>query len=361
MKPPSPGRHRKIIHILIEGFYAAIEQRDQPELAGQPVIIAAEPSGSGAIAALSTAASAYGIRLDMAVKTAQRLCPHLVCLPPDFSKYRRTAEQLHGIFAEYTDLVEAVASDATYLDVTYNKLDIPFGHRVAKMIKADVRRHLGLNATAGVAPNKFLAQLAANLAKPDTTLAILPDQVKDFLHPLGVERLPGLGQVTRQHLKDLGVYTIGQLAAHPSADLAQRLGWRSAHLQRLAQGFDQEPVGPQTPPSSLDAETAGFAPIYRRDEMIDTLVPLVEELSARLRRRGLMGRIISLEIGYADFGTASSNLTLASHSDRCSALLQGALQLLQASQASERGVRRFALAIAGFPTQATEQLDLFAD
>ena len=358
MKPPKPGHHRKIIHITVPDFFAAVEIRDAPHLAGCPFVVGEPPDKNGIVQAATPAARALGIQTGMALKTALRLCPDLEHLPPDVPKYRRTGQQLLAIFAEYTDLAEPVDLAETYLDVTYNTWDIPFGHRVAKLIQADVRRHLSLGATAGVAPNKFLAKLANNLAE-DGLLAVLPDQVADFLSPLGIERLPGVGRVIQNRLRDLGLTTIGQLARYPEEDLSQHFGWRAAHLRRHAQGLDPTPVGPQQGLSSLSAETAFSAPIYERVEMGHALKNMVDEISSRLRRNGLMGRTLTLETRYGDLQSETHTSPLISPLAAKATILDLAQSLLQASQAAELGVRLLRLSVSGFAGEETDQLDLF--
>ncbi|SVE25923.1 uncharacterized protein METZ01_LOCUS478777, partial [marine metagenome] len=239
--PPAKAQNRKIIHIDMDAFYASVEQRDTPSLRGRPVVVGGDPEGRGVVAAASYEARKRGVRSAMPMRTAMRLCPQAVRVAPDFGKYRGVSRAINDIFHEYTDLVEPVALDEAYLDVTYNKADIPFGHRVARMIKGEIRSELKLTASAGVAPNKFLAKIASDLRKPDGLVVVMPHQVTEFLVDLPVEVIPGVGKVTREQLRRVGIDTVGQLAASSPPQLAPHVGRRSSELWQRAQGIDDSP------------------------------------------------------------------------------------------------------------------------
>jgi DNA polymerase-4 len=352
--------HRKIIHVDMDAFYAAVEQRDNPALQGRPVVVGGDPRQRSVVAAASYEARRFGVHSAMPMKTALRLCPQAVRVPPDFDKYRRVSGEIHALFREYTDQVEPVAFDEAYLDVTYNKQNIPFGHRTARMLKSQIRRQLRLTASAGVAPNKFLAKIASDLQKPDGLVVVMPDQVQDFLHPLPVEKIPGVGQVTRQHLLEWGVNTIGELAALPLMDLVRRFGKRGAYLWELAQGRDESPVDPSWEPQQLSQETTFAVDVYEREEMRFALKELVEELSGRLRRRRLKGRSVTLKVRYPDFQTITRSQTQHLYLDQAEPILERALDLLDRTEAEERGVRLLGVGVSGFEEEEVVQLDLFA-
>jgi DNA polymerase-4 len=352
--------HRKIIHVDMDAFYAAVEQRDNPSFQGRPVVVGGDPRERSVVAAASYEARRFGVHSAMPMKTALRLCPQAVRVPPDFDKYRRVSGQLHEIFREYTDLVEPVAFDEAYLDVTYNKQHIPFGHRAARMLKGQIRRQLQLTASAGVAPNKFLAKIASDLQKPDGLVVVMPDQVQEFLRPLPVEKIPGVGQVTRQHLLEWGVGTIGELAALPLVDLVRRFGKRGAYLWELAQGRDDSPVDPAWEPQQLSQETTFAADVYEREEMRAALKELAEELGGRLRRRQLRGRSVTLKVRYPDFQTITRSQTQHGYLDQGEAILERAMELLERTEAEARGVRLLGVGVSGFEEEKMVQLDLFA-
>lgn len=353
--------HRKIIHVDMDAFYAAVEQRDNPALQGRPVVVGGDPRERSVVAAASYEARRFGVHSAMPMKTALRLCPQALRVPPDFDKYRRVSGEIHALFHEYTDLVEPVAFDEAYLDVTYNKQDIPFGHRVARMLKAQIRRSLGLTASAGVAPNKFLAKIASDLQKPDGLVVVMPDQVQDFLRPLPVEKIPGVGQVTRQQLLEMEIHTIGELAQLPLAQLVRRFGKRGAYLWELAQGRDEAPVDPSWEPQQLSQETTFAVDVYEREEMRAALKELAEELSGRLRRRRLRGRSVTLKVRYPDFQTITRSQTQSAYLDQAESILERAMELLARTEAEARGVRLLGVGVSGFEEEKMVQLDLFAE
>jgi len=296
----------------------------------------------------------------MSMKAALRLCPQAVHLSPDFPKYRRISAQLRPLFREYTDLIEPVALDEAYLDVTYNKLDIPFGSRVAKMLKSDIRRELNLTASAGVAPNKFLAKIASDLDKPDGLVVVLPEEVEEFLRDLPASRIPGVGEVTRRGLEEMQVHTIGQLAAVSRAELIRRFGRRGARFWELAHGRDDEPVTPESEPRQISQETTFPTDVYTPSEMRDALRELARELSGRARRRGLKGRTVTLKVRYPDFQTVTRSQSLHVFVDQAAPILEQVLHLLERTEAYQRGVRLLGIGLSGFEDEPVEQLDLFS-
>jgi len=254
-----------------------------------------------------------------------------------------------------------VALDEAYLDVTWNKQDIPFGHRVARLLKADIRQHLALTASAGVAPCKFIAKIASDLDKPDGLVTVMPHQVQDFLQPLPVERIPGVGRVTRGRLADLGVVTIGDLATVPAADLVARFGVRGAILHRRARGVDEEPVTPEQDPKQLSSETTFATDVYTVEDMRHALRDLAHEVAGRLGRRRLRGRVVTLKARYPDFETVTRSLTGGLYLDTPEPIYRIAADLLLRTAAPTRGVRLLGVGVSGFDDEARSiQLDLFA-
>src|SRR5215475_15317107 len=214
---------RKIIHVDMDAFYASVEQRDDPQLRGKPVIVAWRGNRS-VVCAASYEARAFGVRSAMPAIRAQRLCPGAIFVPPDFPRYREVSRSVQSILGRHTDLVEPLSLDEAYLDVTENKLGLPTATLVARTIREQIRNELNLTASAGVAPNKFLAKLASDWRKPDGLFVIQPEDVDTFLPPLPVGRLPGVGKVTEARLEKLAVRTVGDLRAHPLAEMEARFG-----------------------------------------------------------------------------------------------------------------------------------------
>jgi DNA polymerase-4 len=351
---------RKIIHIDMDAFYASVEQRDDPSLRGRPVVVGGPPEDRGVVAAASYEARTYGIRSALPMRTALRLCPHVIRVSADFDRYRDVSRGLHEILHEHTDLVEPLSLDEAYLDVTWNKQDIPFGHRVARMIKSEIRRRLQLTASAGVAPSKFIAKIASDLEKPDGLVTIMPHQIRAFLDPLPVERIPGIGKVTREQFHELGIETIAQLAQMDEADLASRFRGRGRHLHLRAQGIDDDPVKPEREPRQLSSETTFPTDVFDQDQMQYAVHDLARGVAGRLRRRSLRGRVVTLKARYPDFETVTRSLTGGLYLDTVPPVFDIALRLLHRTDAERRGVRLLGIAVSGFAGDGNgAQLDLF--
>jgi DNA polymerase-4 len=345
----------------MDAFYASVEQLDNPSLRERPVVVGGTAEGRGVVAAASYEARAFGIRSALPMRTALRMCPHVIRVPTNFERYREVSRCIHEIFHEHTDLVEPVALDEAYLDVTWNKQDIPFGHRVARMIKADIRRRLQLTASAGVAPSKFVAKIASDLGKPDGLVTIMPNQVRAFLDPLPVQRIPGVGKVTGEQLSSIGVETISQLGQLGDVELARRFGRRGHYLFLRSQGIDDEAVTPERDPKQLSSETTFATDIFNTDDMRYAVQDLAQDVAGRLRRRGLRGRVVTLKARYPNFETVTRSLTGGLYLNSAPPVFDIALKLLQRTDAERRGVRLLGVAVSGFADDdSTAQLDLFS-
>src|SRR5215467_10755052 len=232
---------RKIVHVDMDAFYASVEQRDDPALRGKPVIVAWRGNRS-VVCAASYEARRYGVRSAMPALTAERLCPQGIFIAPDFSRYRVASRMAREIFQRYTDLIEPVSLDEAYLDVTENKVGLPTATRVARAIREQIREEIHLTASAGVAPNKFLAKIASDWRKPDGLFVIQPADIDTFLRPLAVGRLPGVGKVTGAKLERLGIRTVADLRGLDSAILEKHFGRYGLRLAQLAWGIDESRV-----------------------------------------------------------------------------------------------------------------------
>lgn len=355
------GESRKIIHLDMDAFYASVEQRDNPALRGQPVVVGGTAEGRGVVAAASYEARAFGIRSAMPMRTALRLCPHVKRVPTDFERYREASRALHELFHEHTDLVEPIALDEAYLDVTWNKQEIPFGHRVARMLKSEIRRRLGLTASAGVAPSKFVAKIASDADKPDGLVTVMPHQVREFLDPLPVESIPGVGAVTRRRLEELGIDTISQLAARSQEELRGLFGRRGVELHQRAHGIDDSPVTSERDPKQVSSENTFATDIFDREEMRHALHDLTRDVASRLQRRRLRGRIVTLKARYPDFETVTRSQSGPVYLDNATSIYAIADELLSRTDALARGVRLLGVSVSRFVDDGTSaQLDLFA-
>lgn len=275
----------------------------------------------------------------------------------------KNARRAQPLMRDYTDLIENDGSAGAWLDVTYNKADIPFGHRVARMLQADLQRDLDLRVAAGVGPNKFVARLAAQSARrgPDSDglVAVTAPDAAAFVQPLPIDALPGLGRVLRGRLQDLGIETLGELASRPRQALLDMAGKRGIRLWEHAQGIDADPVTPEHAPEHLAAERAFDAPLYNADEIRLEARHLAEELGGRLRRQRLGGRILTLEAHYPDRRSSTRWQVLALPTDANNEILRHTIELLRRTAAAERGLRALKLSIAGFGEEEVNQLSLF--
>jgi DNA polymerase-4 len=294
---------RTVLHVDMDAFYASVEQRDQPELRGRPVIVGADPSGRGVVSAASYEARRFGVHSAMPIGRAARLCPDAAFLPVDMDKYAAVSRQVMAILADFTPLLEPVSIDEAFLDVTGTEGLHGDGAAVARTIKSRVAFALRLTASVGVAANKFVAKVASDLRKPDGLVVVAPGTEADFLAPLPVSRLWGVGRVTAAGLEAMGLSTIGQLAAVPAAYLEARFGSSGRSLQDLAFGRDDRLVEPFAPPKSMGAEET-FGHDHRDVERLTaTLRGQAERVARELRAEGYAGRCVTLKLRFADFST----------------------------------------------------------
>jgi DNA polymerase-4 len=291
---------RKIVHIDMDAFYASVEQRDDPALRGRPVVVAWRGARS-VVCAASYEARIFGVRSAMPAIRAERLCPDAVFVAPDFSRYRAVSQQVRAIFARHTDLIEPLSLDEAYLDVTRNASGLPSATAVAVAILAQIRDETALTASAGVAPNKFLAKIASDWRKPDGLFVIRPQQVVDFLTPLDVGVVPGVGKVMSGRLAALGVRQVGDLRALGRETLERHFGRWGARLHELSLGIDERPVEPNQPTQSISSEDT-----FAEDLPLDQLEPHIRRLAARTwqaaqKERARCGRTVVLKLKTADF------------------------------------------------------------
>lgn len=315
---------RRIVHIDMDAFYASVEQRDDPRLVGQPVVVAWKGPRS-VVCAASYEARRFGIRSAMPAMRAARLCPDAVFVPPDFKRYKAVSKQVHAIFRRYTDQIEPLSLDEAYLDVTAQRGGLETATDVASAIRDAIREELNLTASAGVAPSKFLAKVASDWRKPDGQFVIPPQRVQAFLEPLPVGKIPGVGRVTEAKLAALGVRTVGDLRRCDAAALHQALGQFASRLLRLSQGQDDSPVRTERRRKSLSAEDT-----FAVDQPLEALEPVIRRLAdkvwASAQRQGYVARTLVLKLKTADFVSLTRQQTLATppatQADFVAALLQ---------------------------------------
>ncbi len=295
MAPP-----RKIVHVDMDAFYASVEQRDDPSLRGRPVVVAWRGARS-VVCAASYEARTFGVRSAMPALRAEKLCPQAVFVPPDFARYKAVSRQVREIFARHTDLIEPLSLDEAYLDVTENKLGLASATAVAQAIRDAIREETRLTASAGIAPNKFLAKIASDWRKPDGQFVVKPAMVLDFLAPLPVGKLPGVGKVMEARLAALGIATVGQLRAHGQPDLERRFGRWGRRLHELSLGQDDHAVESERPTTQVSAEDtfAVDVPLEATTEAIGQLA--AKAWSGALREAERSGRTVVLKLKTSDF------------------------------------------------------------
>jgi DNA polymerase IV len=295
---------RVILHVDMDAFYASVEQRDRPELRGKPVVVGADPRGRGVVSAASYEARRFGIHSAMPIGRAYRLCPTAAFLPVDMDKYARDSERIMAILADFTPLVEPLSLDEAFLDVSGSRDLHGSGVEIARRIKMRIRAEVGLTASAGVAPNKFVAKIASDLEKPDGLVVVQPGQEAVFLRDLPLRRLWGVGPAAERDLAALGVRAIGDLVRLGRGRLEATLGSASgAHLFELARGIDDRPVIPWHDPKSIGAEETFLHDTRDVGRLRATLLAQADRVAGELRAAGLRGRTVTLKLRFADFHT----------------------------------------------------------
>ena len=349
-----------ILHVDMDAFYASVEELDDPGLVGQPVVVGGTPDGRGVVAAANYAARRYGIHSAMPAARARRLCPQAVFLRARMDRYVEVSRALRGIFARYTPLLEPLSLDEAFLDVTSSLRLFGDGLAIARRIKGEIRAELGLVASVGVAPNKFLAKLASDLDKPDGLVVVPTDAIEAFLEPLPVSRLWGVGKVSNRDLAEMGVHTIGDLRRLPEALLVSRFANTAAHWARLARGIDDRRVVPDRDAKSISHETTFATDIDDPEVLKSWLLELTEQVATRLRRQGLRGKTVFIKVRYADFHTVTRSESLDAPSNVTRELYVTAARLLQAQLArSPRPVRLLGMGVSALTAGAHAQGQLF--
>ncbi len=316
---------RKIIHVDMDAFYASVEQRDDPQLRGKPVIVAWRGNRS-VVCAASYEARRFGVRSAMPTVRAARLCPGAIFVAPDFTRYRAVSRSVREIFKRHTDLIEPLSLDEAYLDVTENKIGLPTATLVARTIREQIRQELNLTASAGVAPNKFLAKLASDWRKPDGLFVIQPEDIDAFLLPLPVGRLPGVGKVTEEKLAKLGIRTVADLRSLELPVLEHQFGRYGLRLYELARGIDGSEVVPDRPTQSISVEDT-----FERDVPLAETEPMIRRLAEKLwfasRKESRTARTVVLKLKTSEFKILTRSHTPGSSPSSCEELTEIALKL----------------------------------
>ncbi|WP_066565572.1 DNA polymerase IV [Snodgrassella sp. CFCC 13594] len=348
---------RKIIHIDMDAFYASVERRDNPNLLGKPLVVA----GTGPRSVVCTAsyeARQFGVHSAMAVTTAKRLCPDAIYVPPDFPRYRAVSVQIHTIFARYTSLIEPLSLDEAFLDVTDYAGPLIYAQDIAQHIRASILSETGLTASAGIAPNKFLAKIASDWRKPNGQFVIAPQQVLRFLHHLPVGKIPGVGKVTERKMQDLGWHTVGDLARIERPILVHHFGRWGHRLYDLARGRDERAVQAQRQRQQISQEITLI-----HDENLAQICLRLPELAERLvvlmQRKRMMGSCVTLKLKTSNFHTLTRSQTFSHPLTEVSALLQAADSLITRMPQTAAEYRLIGLGISHLQAEHN-QLDLWS-
>lgn len=349
---------RAILHIDMDAFFASVEQLDHPEWRGRPVIVGGSPTGRGVVSTASYEARRFGIHSAMPAAQAARRCPDAIWAPPRFARYGELADEVCAIFAERTPRVERVSIDEAYLDVTptvHNPTDpVTIAHDIQQRVDA-----LGLSCSIGVATTKTVAKIASDHEKPHGITVVPPGMEADFLAPLPASAIPGVGAMTAGRLRDVGIRTIGDLAALDDASARQLLGNYGPELVTRALGFDERPVAEERGVKSVSNEHTFAHDVRERTEVEAALRSLVDRVARRLRRKGLKGRTFTVKLRYADFTTKTASRTVVVATDLDEQMLEIALELLRETWSPGAGLRLLGFGASGFSDRA-EQLDLLS-
>ncbi|QDV52045.1 DNA polymerase IV [Gimesia fumaroli] len=351
---------RTILHVDMDAFYASIEERDHPELKGQPIIVGGRADHRGVVSAANYKAREFGVHSAMPMKTARQLCPQAHYFAVRMHDYAEVSRSIQQIFRKYTPLVEPLSLDEAFLDVTGSRLLFGTGKEIATTIKSEIKESLNLIASVGVAPNKFLAKIASDADKPDGLVIVESDKIHDFLDPLPISRVWGIGKVATRRFSKLGINTISQLRALDPGLLTELFGEQGQHLWELSQGIDERPVVPERQAKSISRETTFSLDVTDLEILKSVLIELVEDVARRLRKNELRGRTIQLKIRYDDFSTFTRALTVNQPTNITREIEEAAILLLE-QRLPERPltIRLIGVGVTGFDTGTRQQRSLF--
>ena len=352
---------RHILHADLDAFYAAVEQLDNPELRGKPVLVGGHPEDRGVVATASYEARVFGVHSAMPMRSAVRRCPQGIIVRPRFGRYREMSERVMEIFHDLTKLIEPLSLDEAYLDVTGAVEAGKPPLAVALDLKQRVHQETGLTVSVGVATNKSVAKIASDLNKPDGLVVVPPGEEAEFLAPLRVGKLHGIGPKTAKRLEEDGVETIGQLAAQPLAWFARSFGARAAAVRAKATGEDQEPVYTERETKSVSAENTFSSDLAEPDRLREELSGLASNVARSLDNKGLQGKTVTLKARLADFTTFTRQVTLSAPTDSEEVILDQAWRLLSLELNPERSFRLLGVGVSSFQQEPQFQLPLFGE
>jgi DNA polymerase-4 len=338
---------RRILHVDMDAFYASVEQRDDPALKGRPVVVGGRPESRGVVAAASYEARAFGVRSAIPMGRAVRLCPDLVIVPPDFRKYAAVSARVFALFRDVTPLIEPLSLDEAYLDVTENAWGEPLGVSVARRLKERIREETGLTASAGVAPNKFLAKIASGWRKPDGLTVIAPERIEHFLQQLPVDALWGVGPVTARKLREAGIARLVEVRAAPDEVLRRAVGSWADSLRQLSFGLDERAVNPNQERKSIGCEETYAKDLAELDPIRAEVDRMARRTAEILERKDLLARTVVLKLRYANFRTITRSQTREPSTRSADEIAGRAVELLAKTDAGRVPVRLLGVSVHG--------------
>ncbi len=341
----------------MDAFYASVEQRDFVELRGKAIAVGGSPDGRGVVATASYEARKFGVRSAMSSRVALQLCPHLLFTPPRFEVYKQVSDHIRSIFRRYTDLIEPLSLDEAYLDVTNDKQQIGSAIEIALQIKDSIKKELSLTASAGVSINKFIAKIASDYQKPDGLTFIGPSKVIRFLESLPVERFFGVGKVTAQKMKGMGIHTGLDLKKFPERDLIRKFGKSGKFFFHMVRGEDNRPVRTNRIAKSIGIEDTFPTDIKESAEMLQELQTLCDKLEKRLENKNKQGRTVTLKIKFSDFSQITRSKTLSFYIHTSQDIFKEIDELFTAVNLVEKRVRLLGVTISNFYDADLERLN----
>ena len=345
----SPSPQRKIIHVDMDAFYASVEQRDNPDYRGKPIVVGGSPEGrGGVVATASYEARKFGVRSAMPSKTALQLCPQLIFVYPRFAAYKEVSKGIREIFRRHTDIIEPLSLDEAYLDVTTDKQGVGSAIAIAKQIKQAIKDELNLTASAGVSINKFIAKIASGMQKPDGLTFIAPAQVESFMDQLPVDDFFGVGKVTADKMHKMGLRTGADMKKLDEEELVKRFGKAGRFYYRVVRGIDNRAVEPYRETKSLGAEDTFPHDLTTIDEMNDALARIAQIVVGRLEKAQLKGRTITLKIKYHDFKQITRNKSFLSPVGYLGTIIIAAQQLLESTETEGKRIRLLGITLSNF-------------